>query len=334
MKNIYYFYKKQKKINSINLHSRNIIAILKDQLNCSISEVSDVKVANKLNKEEDVFFIPFGGFDYRFLKIRRFSAIVFVFHNITPPKHFLWDDIPMAIFALIGYIQLFFLSKTKARWITVSDFNALLLKEYNIIAKVCPSIVESPPIDLRHVKKTEVPSVIYVGRIVQNKQCFELLEIVKKATEQLEQKVTFYIVGNGKTNSSYFHNYKKKLHELEGHPYLSVIWKEGINYNDLTNLYAKCWLYVSMSKHEGFGVPVCEGVACGTPGLYTPCGGQETILNNCGVVRADEFSSEIVKYIQSSEKRSELLSHQKEYVDSYMSPIIDQKVKEIFGYFC
>jgi glycosyltransferase involved in cell wall biosynthesis len=334
MKNIFYFYKKQKKINSINLHSRNIIGILKEQLLCSITETSDVGVANSLNADDDVFFIPFGGFDYRLFKIRKFSSVVLVFHNITPPKHFLWDDIPMAIFALLGYIQLYFLSKTKARWITVSEFNASLLKKYNVDAKVCPSIVEIPPSSIHECSKSEEPSVIYVGRIVQNKQCFELLDIVCKASEQLKQKAIFYIVGNGKARSSYFKEYINKIRKLENHPYLKVEWKEGLNYNDLTKLYAQCWLYVTMSKHEGFGVPVCESVACGTPGLYTPCGGQETILNNCGVVNAEDFSNQIVRYIKSADERSTLLSQQKKYVDTYMSPIIDNKVKEVFGNFC
>ena len=333
MKQIYYLYKKQKKIDSVNLHSRNIINILTEQLHCSINETTDVALANHLSGD-DVFFIPFECFNYKLFKVRRFSSIVFVFHNITPPKHFLWGDIPLAFYSIIGYVQLFLLSRTKASWITVSDYNAKILRKFGIRAKVCPSIVETPPNGIHETVKFDNPSVIYVGRIVQNKQCYELLEIVRKAADQLKQKITFYVVGSGKVQSAYYKGYINKIHELDNHQYLTVIWKEGLDYLELTRLYSQCWLYVTMSKHEGFGVPVCESVACGTPSLYTPCGGQETILKRNGVVNADAFSEKIVEYLLSPDKRLELLLREKEYVDTFMSPIVDNTVADVFGFYC
>lgn len=333
MKRIIFNYTPLRKINSVNLHAKIVIRILKERYGCRIDEIDQLSIANSLDVENDVFFVPYGGFGLKYFKIRKFSSVVFIFHNITPPRHFLWDDIPMALFAFLGYLQLFFLTKTKARWITVSDYNANLLAKFGVNAIVCPSIIDSPSLPF-DVKKFTTPSLLYVGRIVQNKRCFELLNSIIIASEKLKCDVDFYIVGNGKTNSSYFLKYLKKLEELKNHPYLNIIWLEHLCYDELVNIYARSWLYVTMSKHEGFGLPVCEGVAFGTPGIYTPCGGQEVVLGNNGCVREEVFSNEVSRLLLSNSERDLLLKKEYEYVKNYKSPIVDITVEKVFGLFC
>lgn len=71
---------------------------------------------------------------------------------------------------------------------------------------------------------------------------------------------------------------------------------------DISKLYAACDLWLFPSKHEGFGLPLLEAMACGTPVVATRAGAAPDLVDglNGTLVRTevDEFVSEIVRYAE------------------------------------
>ncbi len=44
----------------------------------------------------------------------------------------------------------------------------------------------------------------------------------------------------------------------------NIVWKKKVDQAELIEQYRKAWIYCCPSSYEGFGVPLCEAMACGT----------------------------------------------------------------------
>lgn len=75
---------------------------------------------------------------------------------------------------------------------------------------------------------------------------------------------------------------------------------------EIREIYRRCTAWLFPSREEGFGLPILESMACGTPVIACPSGaapeilaaGGGTLLNS---FEADEMASEIMKYVHKRE---------------------------------
>ncbi len=92
--------------------------------------------------------------------------------------------------------------------------------------------------------------ILYVGSIFKRRHLPELIKSFESISNKLPN-YQFLIIG---------HNYLKQ--KLEGNSILSYDYLQG---DDLITLYNAADLFVYLSDYEGFGLPVLESMACGTP---------------------------------------------------------------------
>lgn len=323
--------------NSILIQAKLIAKILNAQLGVKTEilhpETPDIQ--NKLIeicKSDQPLFWHFGSFDTHLFPFRNNTNIVFVYHNITPAKYFWTTQPQVAIWSILGRLQLLMM-KSWHKWITMSNYNAIELRSmgFNDI-KICPNVIicnENSP-----EEKTPHISLLYIGRIAPNKNCIALLDVAESIATCCQRPVELVVVGSAKPSCGHGKRFKQKLDDLKDHPWLSVRWEQGLSLLELECLYKKSWLYISTSLHEGFGVPACESVAHGTPALYFECGGQESVLEGIGMVPHSDrnaFTKRAVQLISMPEERNRLLSSQRAVVIDFLSPLIDIKVSQIYG---
>lgn len=298
-------------------------------------EVHDVR--NKLkqiNESGNIIFWHYGGFDPYLLLLKNKLNIVFIYHNITPAIFF-WNTQPLvALWSIIGNLQLTLLDN-RTKWITMSSYNARELYKFGFTdISVCPNIIMVGNIEGK--KKTEHISLLYVGRISPNKNCVFLLGEIEKVANHFKLPVELVVVGSVKPGCRHGEKFQKKYNELLAHSWLKVNWKKDVGKTELQVLYRQSWLYVSMSLHEGFGVPVCESIAHGTPAMYLECGGQESILDNIGMVPLiykDKFAEYVVRLISKQEERDDLLNKQLKIVRKYLIPEIEKQIVKTYSNF-
>jgi glycosyltransferase involved in cell wall biosynthesis len=160
-------------------------------------------------------------------------------------------------------------------------------------------------------KKYSLPEkfVLYVGDVNYNKNISTLAEAVKIA------KIPLVIVGKQATEV----NFDRK--HVENRPFARFLDKYGkdkdikrlgfVNDEDLIKIYNLATIYCQPSFYEGFGLPILEAMACGTPVIAAK--------NNChveigadAILLADPKSSEDmakkIKYLLENEnERQELI---------------------------
>jgi glycosyltransferase involved in cell wall biosynthesis len=107
-----------------------------------------------------------------------------------------------------------------------------------------------------------------------------------------------------------------------------------ITAEELSRRLAKSWIYVSLSQHEGFGLPVMEAISAGTPAIYCYCGGTESELNFLGAVDVDAsyqpFISMCLSILLDPCTRNDLLCQQREVVNAYSLKALSSKIIEIY----
>ena len=278
----------------------------------------------------------YGSFALAAFRLSNRKGTRFVYHNHTPFRfYWKWEPLVMLL-DLCTELQLKLLPRNTP-WVAVSAFNAACLEELGFESvKVCPLIVEaSAPSAASSFEKTAIPTVIYVGRISPHKQCIELLSEIGRAAKLFGGRVRLEVVGDGKRGSRYLRAFEEKVATARVAGELEIVWdREPVPATELKARYERAWLYVSLSRHEGFGLPACEAVIAGTPSLYLECGGQETVMEGVGVVpleRRSEFAARVAAFLRDETTRRQLWIDQLAVASRYCMDAVAPLVAGAYG---
>ncbi len=224
---------------------------------------------------------------------------ILCYHNITP-SHF-FKNIPHLFGACeLGRKQL--VSSTKAFVASYAD-SAYNAKELRALGyqdpKPIPLLIDSTKKNLIHPNETIIKNhsqtftILFVGRIVSNKSQEMLIETIYYLKKLLALKLKLILVGS--TSEQAYFDYLNKLVvslKLED----SVLFTGKVSQEDLAAYYSAADIYLSLSDHEGFSIPIIEALSYDTLTIaYSTCALPDT-LGEQGVI---DFKSPdlVAKYI-------------------------------------
>lgn len=293
------------------------------------------KVRSWIGGDRPVIF-HYGSFALAAFRLAGRKRTRFVYHNHTPFR-FYWDWEPLVMLLdLCTELQLRLLPRNTS-WVAVSSFNAACLQELGFVkVKQCPLILDvSAPSASSKFEKNAIPTVIYVGRISPHKQCIELITEISRAARLFGSRVRLDIVGDGKPGTRYLRAFQERVAAARSGGDVEIIWeREPLAGPELKARYERAWLYVSLSRHEGFGLPACEAVLAGTPSLYLECGGQESVLEGIGVVplsRRSELAARVAALLQDETARRQLWTDQLAVASRYCLDAVAPRVADAYG---
>lgn len=102
--------------------------------------------------------------------------------------------------------------------------------------------------------------MLYVGSFNERKNLVGVLQAYK-FLDKSDYKLV--IVGNIHSNFSLNDEMRRLLQEAESDR--SIVFLKGVNNQELVELYNESEIFLFPSFYEGFGLPVLEAMACGTP---------------------------------------------------------------------
>lgn len=214
------------------------------------------------------------------------KSIVIKFHNITPPYFFSPYSHLYVDHCQKGVNQIFSLANISniQLWQTDSNFNLNDLKNCGIseeVIKVIPPFNRTnfliKKINSAFFEDQHILKILFIGRHAPNKGHLNLLMVLATYRAIFSNQVLLRIVGNN--NDPQLKKYNQEVEQL--------IFKLGLSDNveiishvsdqELDNLFLDSHIYLNLSEHEGFCVPIIEAQAVGLPVVTTEaCALRET----------------------------------------------------------
>ena len=190
---------------------------------------------------------------------------VLVYHNITPPEFFAGVNPHAAAFAELGRRQLSALAEKIDLAVGVSEYNRLELEAagYRRTATV-PILIDwsqyevEPDQGVLAAAETPGPKLLFVGRISPNKRQDELIRMLAYYRRCIDPDPRLILVGAYRDQRQY----QARLGALARALGLTdaVTFTGSVTLPQLVAYYRSSTVFVSLSEHEGFGVPLLEAM--------------------------------------------------------------------------
>lgn len=157
--------------------------------------------------------------------------------------------------------------------------------------------------DVKERYNLEKPFIITVGSLDPRKNINGLIKAWNLLPSTIRGNLDLVIAG-GTADKFLFH--------LEEEIDSTVHFLGYVDYNLLPALYSGALIFIYPSLFEGFGLPVLEAMACGTPVITSNTTALKEVTGNAAKVvnpaSIEEIKSAILSLIESSTQRSKMIS--------------------------
>lgn len=185
-----------------------------------------------------------------------------IYHNITPHAFFLDYHRILAKECYKGRKELETFVKRTDLALGDSEYNRRELEELGfpktgvlpIVADFSLFDTEPNPVTERLLKDDKF-TLLFVGRIIPNKKIDDLLRLFAVYQKYYNPNSRLILAGEYRG----FERYLAEIQQIVGRYDLKEVWIPGhVPFDDLVAYYRRADLYLSLSEHEGFGVPLLE----------------------------------------------------------------------------
>ena len=271
------------------------------------------------------------------------SSKILVYHNITPsaflPKNSdLWNLVLKGRRALHRWAK----TSTFSGAIGLSEFNSDELRQFGFRDVRTNNLLvdlnryrrlASAPL-LRSVR--DPSKILFVGRVAEHKGQLDLLHALRHLVAQHAAPVELHLVGEiGSTE------YERACRTLVDEAGLAKIvkWHSQVEEEELAALYQDADLFLSLSRHEGFGMPLVEAMVFDVPVMALKRGAVAETLGSGGWGIDDVNPQEVAKAINlvltEPQVRRRMINRQREnlkrFERSQIIPALETTLRE-FGF--
>jgi len=242
-----------------------------------------------------------------------------IFHNVTPARLYAGNRLEEALRS--GRAQMAAMADTVDVSLGVSPFNAReLTAAGHRNAQVVPLFVEperfeAGQADARLLKRLSGgprPALLSVSRVVPHKRVDDLLSLLAEL-RHIEPNATLRIIGGFAPGHRDVKALLARARTLGG-----VDFVGRVTHGELVAAYRSADVYVSMSEHEGFGMPLVEAMASDLPVLaFGAAAVPETLAGHGLVFDTKHFAAlaEIISMLQHDQTvRTQLVNGQRKRV--------------------
>jgi glycosyltransferase involved in cell wall biosynthesis len=229
------------------------------------------------------------------------EPLVAIYHNITPASFFLGFHPHLAGLCHHGRRELAAFAPRTTLGLGDSEFNRLELETVGFERTAVLPIVldlglyERPPSPVvRRLCDDERTNILFVGRIIPNKKIEDLLRVFAAYQRWVDPRSRLLLVGDHRG----FERYLDRLQELVSELRLDeVVFTGQVDDDELYAYYREADLFLCLSEHEGFCVPLLEAMHFGVPVVAYDAGAVRETLRGGGILLREKRPEELAELL-------------------------------------
>jgi glycosyltransferase involved in cell wall biosynthesis len=270
------------------------------------------------------FAIPSPLTDF-FLEVKGKKAMIY--HNITPAHFFAGYSVALARLTSAGREHLQRLGDCFDLSLGVSQYNAGELRGLGFRdVRVFPLLVnlddyeQEPSRAYMELLKNERKNILFTGRITPNKKIEDLIKVVFFYKKYISPAVRLIVVGNTRTLPKYF----LAVQDLAARFYLTsedVLFTGHLPMDEFLAAYRLADVFLSMSEHEGFCLPLLESCFFQVPVVAYDAAAVAETLEGAGILCRDKDPARVAglveQVLESEPLRKQLRARAAAKIENY-----------------
>ncbi len=250
---------------------------------------------------------------------------IMIYHNITPFQFFVDFQKEVAKYTYLGRVELKDFVDITHLALGDSDFNRKELEEsgYKRTA-VLPIIRDFEAFD--NAKKTAIDyifsdgktNIIFVGRIIPNKGVHHLILAFNIYKKEFNPSSRLLIVGEYAGFERYYYSLLDLTKSLKIE---DVHFSGHVTFGELVSFYRVASVFVILSEHEGFCVPIIESFYMGIPVIAFSSTAVPETMEGAGILLEKKdplyVAQAIDRVVRDRKYREEVISKQKIVFQKY-----------------
>jgi glycosyltransferase involved in cell wall biosynthesis len=269
---------------------------------------------------------------------------VLQYHNVTPARFFAPYDPGLFRLASIARDELATLSASTDLALGDSEYNRQELDELGFgntavmpIAVNTDRLTNAPPHPvLDDILDDELVNFLFVGRIAPNKKIEDHIKLAEQYKRYIDARYRFIFVGRYDVVPRYYAAIRALMAEYKMLPE-RFVFTGPVPDAELAAYYRAASVYISLSEHEGFCVPLLEAMAMDVPVLAYGAAAVPDTLGGAGVQFAPkdlEYAAELLGMLAFEDHpREEVLAGQRRRLHAFGDPVIQQRLASVISAF-
>jgi glycosyltransferase involved in cell wall biosynthesis len=269
---------------------------------------------------------------------------VLQYHNVTPARFFAAYEPALFRLASIAREELATLAQTTDLALGDSEYNRQELDELGFgRTGVLPIAVNTE----RLTKAAAHPALdamlddglvnfLFVGRIAPNKKIEDHIKLAEQYKRYIDAYYRFIFVGRYDVVPRYYAAIRALMDEYKMLPE-RFIFTGPVSDAELAAYYRASSVYISLSEHEGFCVPLLEAMAMDVPVLAYGATAVPDTLGGAGIQFAPkdlEYAAELLGMLAFEDHpRDEVLAGQRRRLRDFGDHVIQQRLASVISAF-
>ncbi len=231
------------------------------------------------------------------------DRLVSIYHNITPGEWFLGFHPHLAGLCYHGRRELAAFAPRTELGLADSEFNRRELERAGFARTAVLPVVQDladfaarPAIVAQRMWDDGRVNVLFVGRIIPNKKIDDLIRSFALFQRHLQPHSRLLLVGDYRGHERYFDRLQEMVRALGVQ---EVVFTGHVDDDDLRACYAAADVFLCLSEHEGYCVPLVEAMTFSLPVVAYDAGAVAETLRGGGLLLRDKDPAAVAEVVHA-----------------------------------